>query len=85
MTSLQKGQSNWEGFHLYISLVHKWAPSIFLAHDIAYSPSLEGSASFPAATSVLNFLTCFPTAKEEMVGLSLWLTKSLQSPGASCV
>lgn len=85
MTSLQKGQSNWEGFHLCVSLVHKWAPSIFLAHDIAYSPSLEGPASFPAATSVLNFLTCFPTAKEEMVGLSLWLTKSLQSPGASCV
>lgn len=51
--------------------VHKWAPSIFLAYGIAYSPSLEESASSPAATSMLNSLNCFPTAKEEVVGLSL--------------
>lgn len=58
-------------------LVHKWAPSIFLAEDVAYSPSLEGPASFPAATSVLDFLNGFPTAMEEVVGLSLWPTKNL--------
>lgn len=71
---------------IYVSAsVHKWAPSIFLAYDFAYSPSLEEPANSPAATRVLNFLNCFPTAKKEVVGLSLWPTKSLQSPGLFCV
>ena len=34
--------------------VHKWAPSIFSAYDIAYSASLEEPASSPAATGMLN-------------------------------
>lgn len=79
MTSLKKEQSNWQDSICMSASVHKWTPSIFLAYDIAYSPSLEGPANFPAATSVLNFLNCFLTAKEEVVGLSHWPTMSLQS------
>lgn len=65
--------------------VPKWAPSIFLVCDIAYDPLSRNLPTPQMPLLCWILLVSFPTAKGDVVGLSLGPTKSLQPWNLPCV
>jgi hypothetical protein len=72
MTPLKKGQSNWAGFHLYVSFSAQTGPIHLLSLCYYFLSFSSGLCQSLAPTSMPHFLNWFPTAEEEVAGPSLW-------------